>query len=72
MQPVGSGKKSGAKRAWQAPAVTKLPIGTQTRSSPPAAADAGQPVHPEPPGTPSTKLGLSFELAFPLSARFGE
>jgi hypothetical protein len=72
MRPVRSGEKSGAKRVWQPPTATRLPIGTETRSSPQGAADAEQPAHPMPPGTPSTKLGLSFELAFPLSARFGE
>jgi hypothetical protein len=61
------------RRVWEPPAITKLAIGTETKSArengtPPG---AGQPklAHPEQPAAPATKLGFSFEMAFPLSAR---
>jgi hypothetical protein len=66
------------KNAWQPPAVTKLAIGTETKSAPEKEQGAGRDaravgrptvVHPEPPAAPTTKFGLSFEMAFPLSAR---
>ena len=68
MRPKKSGKAGPAtQRAWEPPTVTKLAIGTQTRS----ARDAGQETHsqPEPPAEPATKLGFALEWAFPLSAR---
>jgi hypothetical protein len=67
MRPTKPGNTSGAKRAWQAPAVSKLPIRSETKS----AGKDGQakPAHPAPPGAPSSKLGFAFEMAFPLSAR---
>jgi hypothetical protein len=55
------------RRAWEAPAITELPIGTATK-----AAVTGQlPVQPpEPaPTAPATKLGFAFEMSFPLSVR---
>jgi hypothetical protein len=53
------------RRAWEAPAITELPIKSATR-----AALAGQLPHlPSAPGTPATKLGFAFEMSFPLSAR---
>ncbi|HEY2426782.1 MAG TPA: hypothetical protein VGI09_12860 [Pseudolabrys sp.] len=49
--------------------MTKLAIGTETKSA--RESGDGQPksVQPAPPATPATKLGFSFEMAFPLSAR---
>jgi hypothetical protein len=70
-----SGTKLGTRRSWQPPAVTKLAIGTQTKSAREngrsAGSSAGQPTlaHPQPPAAPATKLGFSFEMSFPLSAR---
>lgn len=55
------------RRAWEAPAITELPIGTATKAAVP-----GQLAHqpPEPaPTAPATKLGFAFEMSFPLSAR---
>jgi hypothetical protein len=55
------------RRAWEAPAIVEVPIGTTTK-----AAVTGQlPPHPpEPaPTSPSSKLGFAFEMSFPLSAR---
>ena len=63
---IDEGSVPRARRAWEAPAFTELKIGTETRSdregSPPSD-------EPSPPATPATKLGFSFELAFPLSSR---
>lgn len=56
-----------AHSGWQAPTVSKVMIGAATRS--PAAADAPEAQHPQPPAEPASKLGFSFEMAFPLSAR---
>jgi hypothetical protein len=68
---------SGPRRAWQAPAVTKLKIGKETRSA--LQRERGAELtatggvngdNPEPqPAAPATKLGFSFEMAFPLSVR---
>jgi hypothetical protein len=63
----------GTRRVWEPPAITKLPIGTQTKSARESAkksgADQPQSAPPGPPAEPATKLGFSFEMAFPLSAR---
>ena len=56
------------RRAWQAPAMTVLPIGAATR----LAAANGLPAdasEPAAPAMPSTKLGFSFEMSLPLSVR---
>jgi len=54
---------------WHPPAVKKIAIGTETKS---AAKDENisGPVEPQPPATPASKLGFSFEMAFPMSSRF--
>lgn len=57
-----------ARRAWRAPALVELPIGTQTKRSAAKSPSADGPANP-PPGTPSTKLGFSFEMSLPLSVR---
>jgi hypothetical protein len=82
MQPTKSGRTVAETRcAWEPPAVTKLPIGAQTKSSwsgaPGADVEASgraQPAlaQPQPPAAPATKLGFSFEMAFPLSSRLSE
>lgn len=68
----------GTRRAWEPPTITKLAIGTETKSSRKneqgagtESAGSGQAglVEPSPPADPTSKLGLSFEMAFPLSAR---
>ena len=53
---------------WQAPVVKKVAIGTETKSA--AQAENSGPVEPQPPATPASKLGFSFEMAFPMSSRF--
>jgi hypothetical protein len=78
MRPSGSGKTSSSAaeaRAWEPPALTKLAIGTETKSSgknesetEPTSSGARR-VEPGGPAAPATKLGFSFEWAFPLSAR---
>jgi hypothetical protein len=57
-----------ARRAWQAPAITELPISSKTRSTATAAASRDR-SNPPPPAAPTTKLGFSFEMSFPLSVR---
>jgi len=69
MRPSKTGKRSGGKRAWEAPTVSKLSIGSETKSL--RKDKQGKRAHPTPPGAPTSKLGLSVEMAFPLSARFG-
>ena len=65
-----------ARRAWEPPALTRLAIGTETKSAgknEPGAemqtSAADKLAQPKPPAAPATKLGFSFEWAFPLSAR---
>jgi hypothetical protein len=54
------------RRAWDAPVMTETPIATGTK----AATNDRQPASPPPPpASPSTKLGFSFEMSFPLAAR---
>jgi hypothetical protein len=69
MRAAGSGTTRDKRRAWEAPVVTKLAIGAETRSAP-ATGQGTEPAHPQAPADPSSKLGFSFEMAFPLSARF--
>ena len=56
------------RRAWEAPAITELPIGIQTKAAE-AKEFSGQPANPPPPAAPATKLGFAFEMSFPLSVR---
>jgi hypothetical protein len=56
------------RRVWHTPAVTKLAIGTRTKSKASGTSEAKF-AHPQPPATPATKLGFSFEMSIPLSAR---
>jgi hypothetical protein len=73
MQPIKSGTAIvGARSAWEPPAVTKLPIGTQTKSAFAGGSEQAKLAEPQPPPAPATKLGFSFEMAFPLSARLDE
>jgi hypothetical protein len=73
MQPIKSGTGIlGARSAWEPPAVTKLPIGTQTKSALSGGSGQAKPSEPQPLPAPATKLGFSFEMAFPLSARLNE
>jgi hypothetical protein len=63
-----------ARRVWEPPALTRLAIGTETKSSAKNELGAEAPgpdklADPGPPAAPATKLGFSFEWAFPLSAR---
>ena len=52
---------------WEPPAVTKTAI-TETKSPAPATNDPAL-AEPQPPSEPATKLGFSFEMAFPLASR---
>ena len=62
--------------AWVPPTVTKLAIGTETKS--PVAVDIEpglsgsstiKNVEPRPPATPASKFGFALEWSFPLTAR---
>lgn len=69
MGPIKDGKNAvGPRRAWEPPVVTQLGIGSETRSAPQSDENFGLP-EPPPPTSPATKLGFSFEMALPLSAR---
>ena len=76
MRPTGTSPET--RRAWEPPAITKLAIGTETKSArengPNVASEAAGSgpsrfAQPQPPAAPATKFGFSVELAFPLSAR---
>lgn len=65
-------------RGWEPPAFKKLAIGSETKffiencgSAKSEACDSQHSTlkHPQPPVAPNAKLGFSFEMAFPLSAR---
>ena len=60
---------SDARPDWEAPAFTKLPIASRTGSGANVANDAPRAIEPEAPGQPLSKLGFSFEMAFPMSSR---
>ena len=62
----GQVKPSVPRRAWEPPTVNRLALGTETK----AAGSSGQ-VEPQPPAAPASKLGFSFEMSLPLSARTG-
>jgi hypothetical protein len=65
MQPTrSSGPGLATRRIWQAPAVTKLAIGVETKST-----GHTKFTQPQPPAAPDMKLGFSFEWSIPLSAR---
>ena len=79
MRPNGPSRTIvGTRSIWEPPVVTKLAIGTETKSalkngqrSGLETSDSGRSGvdHPLPPAAPAMKLGFSFEMAFPLSAR---
>ncbi len=56
------------RRAWKAPVFTTVSIRAETKSA--AERGAVHATEPQPPAAPASKLGFSFEMAFPLSARF--
>ena len=67
---LADGSPVQARRIWELPTITKLPIGTATGSA------SGSRIHPDSdrmnppaPATPASKLGFSFEMSFPLAAR---
>lgn len=73
MQSTQSSRAGLAKRRpWEAPAVTQLPIGAETKSADTSGTREASPAQPQPPAAPTTKLGFSVEMAFPLSARLGQ
>jgi hypothetical protein len=78
-QPMKSDRSfHGKGRPWVPPTVTRLAIGTETKSS--VAVDQGitpglggpgaiKNAEPQPATTPAMKFGFSVEWSFPLSAR---
>jgi hypothetical protein len=60
-----------ARRAWEAPAIAELPIGRETKAAEAKALQPGlgRSMNPPPAAAPTTKLGFSFEMSFPLSVR---
>ena len=60
---------SDARPDWEAPAFTKLPIASRTGSGANVASDPARVVEPAATGQPLSKLGFSFEMAFPMSSR---
>jgi hypothetical protein len=66
MRPTrASGTSNATRRPWEPPVVTKLTLAAQKKSGP----ESGSAAAPQAPAAPAAKLGFSFELAFPLSAR---
>jgi hypothetical protein len=68
----------GKGRAWVPPTITKLAIGTETKSpvavgqrieSGLGGSDTIKNAEPRPPATPASKFGFALEWSFPLSAR---
>lgn len=57
----------GTRRAWEPPTITKLAIGTETKSS--QTSTHGARPEPSPPAAPASKFGFSFEMSLPLSIR---
>jgi hypothetical protein len=58
-----------ARPDWEAPAFTKLPIASRTGSGANVANDPPRAIEPAAPSQPLSKLGFSFEMAFPMSSR---
>lgn len=54
------------RKTWEPPVATKIAMGAETKSAVPGEGDLTE---PRPPSSPATKLGFSFEMAFPMSAR---
>lgn len=70
MRPNKAGPStSEAHPVWEAPGFTKLPIVSRTGSGATVANDPPRVVEPAAPGQPLSKLGFSFEMAFPMSSR---
>jgi hypothetical protein len=66
MRPTkSSGTGKAKRRTWEPPVVTKLTLAAQKQSGP----GSGLAAAPQAPAAPASKLGFSFELSFPLSAR---
>jgi hypothetical protein len=66
MRPTkSSGSGNATRRVWEPPVVKKLTLASPKKTGP----DSGTAVAPQAPAAPESKLGFSFELAFPLSAR---
>lgn len=70
MRPKNAGPNtSEARPAWEPPAFAKLPIAGRTKASELAGSNTAAVGEPKAPGEPVSKLGFSFEMAFPMSSR---
>ena len=67
MRPMKSERTTANRRAWEAPTVTKLAIGTETKT-PLTKGQGEEPARSRRRARPA-KLGFSCEMGFPLSAR---
>ncbi len=69
MGTIRTGRTNDERRSsWEPPIVTKVAIGAETKSATPGEDRLGL-AEPRPPSPPATKLGFSFEMAIPMSAR---
>ena len=67
MSAIRTGRTNEEQRSiWEAPVVTKVAISAGTKS---ASVNESSLAEPQAPSSPATKLGFSFEMAFPMSAR---
>jgi len=66
MSVIKKGQTNERRRAWEPPTITKVEIGATKSTHADVSGSAG----PQPPSPPATKFGFSFEMAFPMSARF--
>jgi hypothetical protein len=61
-------EEAGPENTWRPPVVKKIAIGAETKSA--AGENISGPAEPQPPATPASKLGFSFEMSFPMSTRY--
>ena len=54
---------------WEPPTIRKVAIGAETKSAAQGENTNTALTEPQPPSSPSTKFGFSFEMAIPMSSR---
>ena len=54
---------------WEPPTIRKVAIGAETKSAAQGESNNAALTEPQPPSSPSTKFGFSFEMAIPMSSR---
>ena len=60
---------NGQRTPWEPPTIRKVAIGAETKSAVQAEKNNAALTAPQPPSSPSTKFGFSFEMAIPMSSR---